>query len=227
MPIISIANPKGGAGKSTSALVMATCLAHEGAKVTVIDADPNHPISDWLDGGSTSGIRVSRDVTEGSIRDRINEAASESQFVFVDLEGTASRLTSRAVIRSDLTLIPLAGTALDARQAARAVNLIRESEADIGRRLHYVLMFNRTNPPPFGRRIEREIASQIRSNGQPILRTHLHRREAFNAMFMERKSLFELDEATTNGLEAAIDNAMEFTAEVLAHLKMIAAERAA
>lgn len=227
MPVISLANPKGGAGKTTTALVLATCLAEEGASVTIIDADPNRPITDWRNGNLKSRIHVTRDITEATIRDRINQAASESQFVFVDLEGTASRLTARAVIRSDLTIIPLGGNSLDAQQAARAVNLVRESEADVGRTLHYALAFNRTSPAPFTRRIEREIGNQMRQNGQPVLGVHLHRREAFNAMFMTRQSLFELQRSTTNGLDAAIDNAVEFTGEVLRHLRAIRSERAA
>ena len=41
MPAIVFASPKGGAGKSTSAVVLATELAGQGAGVTIIDADPN------------------------------------------------------------------------------------------------------------------------------------------------------------------------------------------
>ena len=39
MPVISFANPKGGAGKTTTALVLATQLASRGAQVLIIDAD--------------------------------------------------------------------------------------------------------------------------------------------------------------------------------------------
>jgi chromosome partitioning protein len=227
MPVICAANPKGGAGKSTTILALATSLSEQGASVTIIDADPNRPITDWRSGGSRLPIKVINDVTEASIRDRINDAAAEAQFVFVDLEGTASRLASRAIIRSDLTLIPLGGTALDAKQAARAVGLIRETEEDTGRRFNFTLAFNRTNPPPFTRRIEREIAQQLRSNNVPVLDTHLYRREAYNAMFMERLSLYELDSASVNGLAAAIDNAIHLTAEVLELLRRAARGEAA
>jgi len=41
MPVISFANPKGGTGKSTSALILALELAHRGGKVALIDCDPN------------------------------------------------------------------------------------------------------------------------------------------------------------------------------------------
>ncbi|MEM7239744.1 MAG: AAA family ATPase, partial [Pseudomonadota bacterium] len=36
MPVISFANPKGGAGKTTTALLLATELAAEGATVTIV-----------------------------------------------------------------------------------------------------------------------------------------------------------------------------------------------
>lgn len=219
MPVICAANPKGGAGKSTTVLALATTLSQQGASVTIIDADPNRPITDWRSGNSKLPIEVISDVTEASIRDVINTAASKAQFVFVDLEGTASRLASRAIIRSDLTLIPLGGSALDARQAARAVSLVKESEEDVGRPLNFVLAFNRTNPPPFTRRIEREIANEMRENNMPVLNAHLYRREAYNSMFMERLSLFELDPSKVNGLQSAIENAVYLTGEILEVLR--------
>ena len=50
MPTIVIANPKGGSGKSTTALVLGLTLAGRGARVTLIDADANHPLTTWCDG---------------------------------------------------------------------------------------------------------------------------------------------------------------------------------
>lgn len=41
MPVVVFANPKGGAGKSTSAVILSTELARKGAAVTILDADPN------------------------------------------------------------------------------------------------------------------------------------------------------------------------------------------
>ena len=47
MPVIAFSSPKGGAGKTTAATVLATVLAERGASVTVIDADPNRNVVDW------------------------------------------------------------------------------------------------------------------------------------------------------------------------------------
>lgn len=47
LPTIVFATPKGGAGKSTSAVLLATELAASGAAVTIVDADPNRPVARW------------------------------------------------------------------------------------------------------------------------------------------------------------------------------------
>ena len=75
MPVISFANPKGGAGKTTTALLLATELAEKGAHVTIIDADPEKWISGWgaLD-GKPANIEIVRDVSEDSIVDLIEAA---------------------------------------------------------------------------------------------------------------------------------------------------------
>jgi Mrp family chromosome partitioning ATPase len=125
--------PKGGAGKSTTALVLGTSLASKGASVSIIDCDPNQPIKAWSTGSSRSTVRVLSDVTESRIVPVIDTERAERQFVIVDLEGTASRMVSRAIARSDLVLIPMQASAVDAAQAARAVGLVREEEQVIGR----------------------------------------------------------------------------------------------
>jgi chromosome partitioning protein len=47
MPTIVFASPKGGVGKSTAAVLLASELAAHGGTVTMIDADPNKPLSQW------------------------------------------------------------------------------------------------------------------------------------------------------------------------------------
>ena len=47
MPTIVIASPKGGAGKSTTAIILGTELAHAGAEVVLLDCDPNGSLSLW------------------------------------------------------------------------------------------------------------------------------------------------------------------------------------
>lgn len=90
MPIITMASPKGGVGKSTAAVILATQLAESGASVTIIDADPNKPVSRWAKRpGKPHNLTLIDNVTEQTIIRTIDEAARKTAFVIVDLEGTA------------------------------------------------------------------------------------------------------------------------------------------
>ena len=134
MPVIVFASPKGGAGKSTSAVVLATQLALKGATVTAIDADPNKPVSQWAQRpGCPENLTVLADVSEATIIETIEEAARRTTFVVVDLEGTASMTVAYAISRADLVIVPTQGSQLDAFEAAKAVKLIRQQEKAFGR----------------------------------------------------------------------------------------------
>jgi chromosome partitioning protein len=120
MPTIVFATPKGGAGKSTSAVLLATELANRGGAVTVIDADPNKPVSQWARRSEVpKGLTVEANVSEDTIIDQIEDAAHKSTFVIVDLEGTASVMASYAISRADLVIIPTQGSHLDAAESAK------------------------------------------------------------------------------------------------------------
>ena len=117
--IIAVSNPKGGSGKSTATLVLATHLSHMGASVCVIDADPNRPILDWKTKGSTQcTVTVIADVNESNFFDVLDQQTPRFQFIFVDLEGTASFLVSRAISAASLVIVPI--QASDKNRTGRA-----------------------------------------------------------------------------------------------------------
>jgi len=65
MPVIPFVSPKGGCGKSTSAVLLASYLAESGRSVTIIDADPNRPVSRWSKRpGKPKNLSVLENVTE-------------------------------------------------------------------------------------------------------------------------------------------------------------------
>lgn len=220
MPVISISNPKGGAGKSTTALVLATSLAAKGATVTLLDCDPNQPIADWATQGSATGLQVLGGVDERAITSTIDREVRDRDFVVVDLEGTASRLVSRALGRSDLVLIPLQASAVDAKQAARAVSLVREEEEVTRRHIPFRVLFTRTSPA-IKTRPEKRIMAELLANSVPALETQLNERQPFKSIFEDRRTLADLDPARVAGLDAAKANADALVAEVVAVVREI------
>ncbi|CAB3802598.1 hypothetical protein LMG28614_05654 [Paraburkholderia ultramafica] len=243
MPTISFVSPKGGAGKTTSALLLATQLAARGADVTLVDGDPNHPVRTWGEGeqvpesltivsnpkpskvGEKEAVipgAILRLVNSETIRDVIEEYAAKSQFVIVDLEGTAELIVGNAIAESDFVIVPTQGSQLDAEQASRAFALIRAHERTVQKyrpdyRLPYAVVFTRTNVA-IESRDTRFIRNTFETAGIPFLQTELHERAAFKAMFSYRMPLDKLDRKEVSSVDKAVENAEAFTREVLTRI---------
>jgi len=183
-------------------------LAKAGRAVAVLDTDRNQPIADWRTGKSKSQIKVisNKDVDEDRIVRVIEAERKGHEYVLVDTEGTASLMVSRAILRADFVVVPLQASAVDARQASRAVALVRREEEVIGRTISFRVLLTRTSPL-IQTSLEKEIASVMAKANLPTFRTHLHERQAFKLMFARRLALDELDTAKVSGLDKAIANA--------------------
>ncbi len=219
MPTIIFASPKGGVGKSTAAVLLATELAGFGAGVSMIDADPNKPLSQWAKRpGRPATLEVIADVTEDSIIDVIEEAAQKTPFVIVDLEGTASMIVGYAMSRADLVIIPVQGSHLDATEAAKAIKLVRAQERVFKRTIPYTILFTRTSVAIRTRTFQ-GIEDEFAANNIPMLKTHLHERDAYRALFAFGGALSGLDPAQVSNITAGIANARLFANEVVNTLK--------
>lgn len=217
MPVISFASPKGGVGKSTSALILASGLTQAGASVTVIDGDPNRTLYNWAKNAGEGGFPCRELPSDNEILDAIEDTATRSQFVIVDLEGTANLAMSRAISRTDLVIIPLQASPVDARQASRAIRLVVDESRALRRTIPYRMLFTRVNPA-IATRDEREIRTQFRDADIPTFSTALNDRAAFRAMFTHYRSLWDLtDEA--NGVDKARQNAAAFVAEATQEIR--------
>ena len=219
MPTIVFASSKGGAGKSTSAVLLATVLAESGAGVTVIDADPNKPVSRWgRRPGKPANLTVIDDVTEQTVIRTIDREARKAAFVIVDLEGTASKMVVYAMSRADLVIIPTQASLLDAVEAVAAVQEVKRQEEAFRIQIRACVLYTRTSAAIRTRTLA-SIEDEFRENGVPVFRTRLHEREAYRSLFSFGGTLSGLDPAQVRNIPAAIDNARAFAAEVVKLLK--------
>lgn len=218
MPTIAFVSSKGGAGKTTSAFLLATALARF-QPVTVIDADPNHPIENWARGGNAPpGLRVVGNIDEDTIIERIEDAASETPFVIVDLEGTASKIVLYAISQADFVIIPTQGSQLDANEASRAIRAVIQSQKLTRTATPFAVLLTRTNPS-IRTRTQTHIHKSLIAAGIPVFSTQLNERDAFRAVFSFQQTLDGLSPTDVSNLDQAKINVWEFVEEVVERLK--------
>ena len=218
MPIISFIQPKGGAGKSTSALILAAELA-KGAKVIVIDADPNAPIAKWSRrGGGITNLEIVQADKEDSIFDLVDEAQKKAAFIIVDTEGVADLQAAYTISVSDFVIIPSQGSALDQDNAARAIKLIKDQERQTRRRIPHAVLFTRVNAAIRSRGMA-AAESQLVEHGIAVFEARIIEREAFKAIFSFNTTIDNLNPEQVSGMDKAKTNAREFAREVIRRLK--------
>jgi chromosome partitioning protein len=215
MPTIVLASTKGGCGKSTSAVLLATELATSGYSVAIIDADPNQPISLWAArNGTPDALKIISQVDENTIIDVIEAEEQVSTFVIIDLEGSANMTAAYAISRADLVIVPTQGSLLDAMEAMKSVALVKQQEKAFSKQIPYAVLLTRTSAAVRSRTLK-DVVAQITGAGVPTFKTEIFERDAFRAIFSFGGTLRTLDPKQVSGIDGAIANALAFTVEVL------------
>lgn len=212
MSVITFASSKGGAGKTTSAIVLATTLARN-HRVAVIDADPAQRLISWskkaklprrLTAFSTRGERF--------IQDEIDDAAEKSDFVIIDLEGAATRLNAFAMGGSDLVVIPMGDEQQDAEGAIETLAHLALEARSMRREIQVKVLSARTQAAVKSR-LAKSLNAQVRDK-VGAFSTELRNRTAFAALHILGGSLYDMDPKEVTGVARAIGNA-ELIAEEL------------
>ena len=220
MAVIAFANSKGGSGKTTSALLLACELAHS-KPVTVIDADPRHPISTWANlAGVPSQLTIIKNESEKTILDEIETASTKTPFVIIDLEGTASRLMSYAISQADLVVIPIKEQQQDALAALDVIKEIHRDMKAVRRNIPFSILITQSKVIAKSR-TARFIAQQFRMNSKiDTFNCEIFERDAFSAVFSVGGTVRTMTSKDVNNLDAAIRNVEDYTLELIQKLRI-------
>ena len=220
MHIISFSNPKGGTGKSTSALLVAEQLALAGKKVAIIDNDPSQNLLHWRTSREERGLPALFDVFEKSspetYDDTIMDLGQTYDFAVIDMEGVKDLMASVVTMSSDLVVIPMQASPMDARNAASQLSIISLASRHLKRDIPHVFVFTRTNAT-IATRLYKMIRAEMKN--LPILDTNLVERAAYKHMHEDGSLLSELDPILVSGLEKAKQNGLDLTRALLNFMK--------
>lgn len=233
MYVITFANPKGGSGKTTSAMLLAEQIAISGGRVAILDLDPNANILAWSRDRTEAGRGVPFTVHARPQADEtvelIDGMSDSVDYLIIDLEGSKDQIVTFALSRTDLCVIPLDGSPMEARQAATAVRLVQSTAAMIRAPIAYTLLFTRTNAA-FQSSDERDVRAEMEANKIPTLPVRIAKRAPYTRIFRDGVLLSELPELVRTELAGksasvtekalhqvtgAIDNARDYAQAVI------------
>ncbi len=215
MPVITFANAKGGAGKTTAALILATELAAQGYRITILDADPQRWITSWHElSGIQRNLSVISEVSMGSLQSHIRENRDQTDYFIIDLAGARDALVATAIGLSDHVMIPIQGCAMDARGGAQILELLQQLDTRAGVRIAHSVVLTRMSTVVTTRAMT-AIKQLLSERGVAVLDTPIAERVAFRDIFDCGGTLRTMDPQRISNLDKARENARLFAEEVL------------
>lgn len=212
MYVVTFANPKGGSGKTTSAMLLAEQIALAGGRVAVLDLDPNANILAWSQIRQGEGKNVpfavhARPQTEELV-ELIDGLEGEADYLIIDLEGSKDQVVTFALSRTDLCIIPLDGSPMEARQAAQAVRLVQTTASMIRSPIPYALLFTRTNAA-FQTTDERDVRQEMALHNIPTIPVRIAKRAPYTRIFRDSLLLSELPKIVESEITGKAASAQE------------------
>ncbi|MBY0585802.1 ParA family protein [bacterium] len=125
--IITIANSKGGVGKSTLAVHLAAWLHEQGCKVTLADCDTQQSSSEWIREAVPEVKAVRLDNPDVILND-LPTLNQDADFVVADGPGSQTETSRALLLRADLAIVPCKASMLEIRALAKATEVLRQAQ---------------------------------------------------------------------------------------------------
>lgn len=187
--IISLLNQKGGVGKTTMAVHLATELARRGASVLLIDADPQGSALDWASAREGDSLFPVIGLPKPTLHKEIPAIARNYDHVIIDGAPRVNELARSAILASDAVLIPIAPGALDIWAAGEILDLVAQASV-FNENLKSAFLVNlKIRNTAIGTATEKALAGL----DTPVLATHIHRRVAYAEAAAAGASVQELE----------------------------------
>jgi len=184
--IISLVNQKGGVGKTTIAINLASCLSEGGHRILLVDADPQGSVLQWHSISSDHSFQVEHRPSASAFSNR-KALAKESAHVIIDAPPAIGEITRAAVAVSDLAIVPVAPSPLDIWSSKETISLFPEARKR-NRHLKAKLLICRKI---VGTRIGREAREALETYGMDLFESEISQRVAFVEAMISGRSVLE------------------------------------
>lgn len=190
--VITVAQQKGGAGKTTLAAQLAVTWA-KSSSVALIDIDPQGSLSAWFKVrqdalGAKAGNMHLSDVPGWRLGTELDRLRRKYDYIIIDSPPHAETDARAAIRAGDLVVVPVQPSPMDLWATKPTVDIANKERRSI------LLVINRM--PPRGK-LPETVLSAIAADGMPVAGTRLGNRMAYASSMMEGKGVIETNHGST------------------------------
>ena len=192
--VYSICNEKGGSGKTTFAVNLATKLGEQG-KCLVIDLDPQKSVGAFLSFREDENLPFDfKNSNSKELQELIKQAKKTYQNIVIDTGGRDSAEMRSAMIYSDVCVIPTTPNGLDVVVLQKMLGYLKEAKG-INPNLKGIICVTKATTNPFLRYKTREfkdfIAGQNNNKDFFLLENIIYEREALKEAILQGRGIIE------------------------------------
>ena len=194
--VITVAQQKGGAGKTTVTAQLATAFLAMRKSVALVDIDPQASLTSWFAarqrtlGGENKLVLSS--VGGWRLKNEIERFKNEFHVVLVDAPPHADTDSNIAIRNADLMLVPIQPSPMDVWASDPTFKQAKKEKTEA----HIVL--NRV--PPRGKLLDK-IREMLEEQERPMMKTSLGNRVAFAASMIDGLGVVESDKSSQAAIE--------------------------
>ncbi len=190
MPVIAVVGNKGGAGKTTLSVNLASGLSKKSAKdrIAIIDADPQGSSLQWHEVAEMSD-KISVFAATAALPTLVQELAGPFSYLIVDCPPSVQAPQTIDVLKvANLALIPVQPSPVDLWATVHIEQAISNAQL-ANPELQSMLVINQLEARTTLSRVVREALKEI---SLPVAKTALRRRAVYRNSALEGKTVFDM-----------------------------------